>query len=125
MRVTALTGDVDRIAEADRALRTQLAQAGATALQVDRGELSPASARTLAAVARSELRAALDGLKKVAGAADNPVCAGLMELLENLSAALGGIARGSDGSAVLSGRLRCCHVDGTLRLIGFLNGLRE
>ena len=124
MRVTAPEADVDRIARADEVLRAQLAQAGAMALQVDRGELTAAAARTLAAVSRSELRAALDALGKVSGAKDSPVCAGLMELMDSLASSLGGVARGEETGAALSGRLRCCHVDATLRLINFLKELQ-
>lgn len=124
MRVTAPEADVDRIARANDVLRAQLVQTGALALQVDRGEVTAAAARTLAAVSRSELRAALEALGQVSGAQDSPVCVGLMEQLDNLAGSLGSVARGTETGAALSGRLRCCHVDATLRLIDFMRGLQ-
>lgn len=118
LRVTAPEEDVEAIAEADRVLRAQLNQLGALALQVDRGEISAASARTLAKVAQAEVREARKRLEEISGGADQPVCAAMTRMLlsleENLSAVRG-------EGAVLSGQLRCCHADSALKLIGFLN----
>ena len=108
LRVTASEADAEAIAAADRALRVQLNQAAAMALQIDRGELPASSARTLA---------------KVAGAESQPVCAGLIGLLDDLARGLETAAGCGETGAALSGRLRCCHVTGMLGLIGFLNGL--
>lgn len=123
LRVTASEKDVEAIAEADFALRQQLDQLSAMALQVDRDEISFASARTLARVAASELRKARKRLEEIPGSADQPVCAAMIGQLraleENIAAVTGGLRSGAE----LSGQLRCCHVDGTLRLIDFLNGL--
>lgn len=124
LRITAPEADVDAIAAADRILRAQLKQIASMALQVDRGEISAASARTLAAVSRSELDGSREALAAVSGAAENPVCAGLLSQLDSLCAALDAVARGSLSGASLSGALRCCHVSGTLALIDFLNGLK-
>jgi len=123
MRITAPEADVEAIAAADSALRVQLKQIAAMALQVDRGEISAASARMLAAVSRSELDDAGDALRNVSGAAENPVCAGLLAQLDALAAQLENIARSDLSGAPLSGALRCCHVCGLLRLMDFLNGL--
>jgi len=118
MRVTAQESDADAIAEADKILRAQLNQLNVLALQVDRGEVSAISARTLAKVAAAELRSAQQGLEKISGSADQPVCAALMEMLRSLADNLSGV---SGGGAVLSGQLRCCHADAAIKLIGFLN----
>lgn len=123
LRVTAAESDCAAIADADTALRAQLDQLSQIALQLDRGEIEPKQARTLAAVARSELTAAREALSDVAGAVDNPVCIGLTDQLDALAATLGEIARGSDAAAALAGRLRCAHVSATLSLIDFLSAL--
>lgn len=124
MRVTAPAGDAQRISSADLTLQTQLRLAGSTALQLDRGEISAASARTLAAVARSEVLDALENLGQIAGSTDNPVCSALTAQLESLADAFGQIAQSSASSAALSGQLRCCQVVGTLQRIDFLKGLQ-
>ena len=123
LRITASEADAEAIAAADRALRVQLNQAAAMALQIDRGELPASSARTLAKVAASEARKAESALAAVAGAAEQPVCAELIGQLESLAAELEALAENGETGAALSGRLRSCHVSGTLRLIEFLNGL--
>jgi len=118
LRVTAPEEDVNAIVEADRVLRTQLNQLSTLALQVDRGEIFAASARTLAKVAAAEVRTARKKLEKIAGSADQPVCAAMIAMLASLEDNLSDV----DGEgAVLSGRLRCCHADCALKLIGFLN----
>lgn len=124
LRVTAPAGDAERIASADRTLRTQLRLTGSTALQMDRGEISVFSARTLAAVARSEALEAKEALLQIAGAKENPICSGLMNQLQSLADDLGSAARSDGSSAAMSGSLRCCQVVGTLRLIDFLSALQ-
>ena len=123
LRVTASEADAEALAAADRALRVQLDQAASMALQIDRGELPSSSARTLARVAASEARRASEALAEVAGAESQPVCAGLIGLLDDLARGLETASGCGETGAALSGRLRCCHVTGMLGLIGFLNGL--
>lgn len=123
LRITAPESDADAIAEADRALRSALCQAGALALQIDRGENSASQARTLAAVARSELDRAERQLAQVAGAEEQRVCAGLLTIMRRVSQGLSGTAKGSAAGATLSGQLRCIQTDGTLELIAFLSEL--
>lgn len=125
LRITAPESDIDAIAGAERALRAQLAQTATLALQVDRGEVTSGSARTLAALSRSELTDAAKRLRAVDGAERDAVCAGLLALMEHLAEGLDGASRGNDSGAALSGRLRCCHVDGCVRLIEWLNALRR
>lgn len=122
LRITAPEQDVEAVVGADQVLRTQLDQISALALQVDRGETSIALARTLAKVAASELRSARKRLERGAGA-DQSVCAQLISLLLRLEEELAAAAQKGLSAAELSGRLRCCHVDGTIRLIELLNGL--
>ncbi len=117
LRVTAPEEDVETIVEADRTLRTQLNQLNTLALQVDRGELSERSAKTLSKVAASEVRTARKRLEKISGSSDQPVCAALIRMLASLEENLSDV---SGEGAVLSGRLRCCHADCALKLIGFL-----
>lgn len=123
LRVTAAEGDVDAIVDADRILRAQLDQLNTLALQVDRGEVSVSSARTLAKVAASEVRAAKKRLEDIDGGEDQPVCASMIAQLARLEKNLGAAAQRNLTPAEISGKLRCCHVDGTIRLIEFLNEL--
>lgn len=122
MRVTAPAAAVEAIVQADSVLRGQLSQAAAMALQTDRGEIPPPTARMLAAVSESELRAAAQALAETSGAAENPVCAGQIALLNRAAAAF---AEASEtvSAASLSGRLRCCHAAGTAELIAWMQGL--
>ena len=79
----------------------------------------------LASVSESEVRAALERLEKVDGGADNPVCAGLRNLLHRLAENFDLAAHETDSAPALSGRLRFCHADGSVRLIGYLTGLYD
>ena len=123
LRITAAEADAEAVVQADRTLRMQLAQTAGMALQVDRGELPAASARTLAAVSASELDSAHRALSAIPGGADDPVCEGLSAQLEALSESLRALSKGRDSGAALSGRLRCCHVAGVLSLIELLSDL--
>ena len=124
LRVTATVEDIDAIAAADSAWSAQLDQIAALALRVDRGEIGDRSARTLAAVARSELEAAREALDGIEGAKDDAVCAMLSSLLSRLASALDGVATGGETGAALSGRLRSCHADALLRRSAMLDALR-
>ncbi len=124
LRITAPEGDAEAIADADRVIRMQLKQLNTLALQVDRGEISYASARTLARVAASECREARKRLEAVSGSENQPVCAGLIGQLRRLEGNLSQVTKGRVEAAELSGRIRSCHVDGMLQLIGFLNDLQ-
>lgn len=124
LRITAPEGDIEAIVAADAALRAQLNQAASMALQMDRGELPAASARTLAAVSASELKNTKGRLQKVSGAEEHPVSAGLIAQLDALAQNLSETARSGDRAAALSGRLRSCHVSGMLNLIEWLDSLQ-
>lgn len=123
LRVTARAEDVSAIVAADAAWTAQLDQVAALAMRVDRGEIGDGSARTLAALARSELESAREALGGVAGADEDAVCAMLDSLLARLAGALDGVARGSESGAALSGRLRACHADALLRRAALLDAL--
>lgn len=123
LRVTAPEEDAEAVIAADRVLRMQMEQMNRLALQADRGEVSYASARTLARVAASEVRTARKNLEGIAGAEGQPVCAGLIRLLAGLEENLGFVTEGKPSGAELSGRLRLCHADGVLALAEFLRGL--
>ena len=123
MRVTASVAAVEAIVQADNVLRSRIAQAATMALQVDRGEISPSSARMLAAVSESEIRAAVQSLAEIDGAAENPVCMGQIALLNGAADAFAAAAEETVSAASLSGRLRCCHAAGTVRLIAWMQEL--
>lgn len=123
MRVTAGEEDADAIVQADRVLREQMELAASMALQVDRGEISASSARMLAAVSKSEAAAAARTLAAVRGAAEHPVCAGLVKLLSRMTDGFDAAAHETSSAAALSGRLRCCHAEAATGLIAYLNDL--
>lgn len=123
LRVTAPEEDAEAVITADRTLRMQMEQMNRLALQADRGEVSYASARTLARVAASEVRTARKNLERIAGGSGQPVCAGLIGLLTELEDNLAFAGEGKPSGAELSGRLRLCHADGMLALAQFLRGL--
>lgn len=123
LRITARDADTDAIADADRLLLSRLDQLSSMALQIDRGELPSASARTLAQVARSELTKAAKALVKVGGAENQIVCTQLLAQLHTLADELNALARSGASGATLSGQLRCCHVSGCIRRMDFLNAL--
>lgn len=116
LRVTAPERIVDAIVNADRALRAQLSQLGETADRLDRGKIGASQARTLAAVARSELIAAKDALED---ARENALCSALSEQLACAIRELDAIR--TVDSAALSGCLRLCQVQGEIGLIELLN----
>lgn len=115
LRVTAAEDDIGAITAADEALRACLNRLSELALQVDRGETGDASARMLAAVARSELEQAGRTLSSVEGASEEPLCAGLIGQIDRLSGQLLSLSGSDLSGAALSGALRCCHVDGWLQ----------
>lgn len=123
LRVTAPEEDVEAIAEADGVLRAQLNQMNALALQVDRGEVSVSSARTLAKVAAAEVREARKRLEEIDGGPQQPVCAGMIAQLERLEGNLKAAYGQKLTAAEISGRLRCCYADGIISLINFLNDI--
>jgi len=125
LRVTATEAETAAVVRAAEILRAQLSQAETMALQMDRGELTPDSARTLAALSRSELADAAEALDAVRGARSDAVCSGLLDQLESLAEAMEGVSRNGGAGAALSGRLRCCHVNGSLKLMEWLTALKR
>ena len=125
LRITASESDAEAIVNADLVLRSQLAQLNTIALQVDRNEISFASARTLARVAASEIRSAKKRLEEIPGGTGQPVCASLIDQLASLEKDISGVSKAAKAGAELSGQLRCCHVCGMLRMIDFLNSLQR
>lgn len=121
LRITAAQRDVAAIAEADSVLRRQLQQICALALQIDRGEVSASSARTLMKVSAAEARSARKALEAVRGSEDQPICTSLIRQLGALDQRLSQAAECSGDAAELSGQLRNCHVQGCIELIAFLN----
>lgn len=123
LRVTAPEADVNAIEEADGILREQLNQMNALALQVDRGEVSASSARTLAKVSAAEVREARKQLEQIDGGPEQPVCAGMIAQLKRLEGNLKAAYGQKLSAAEISGKLRCCHADGMIARIDFLNDI--
>lgn len=124
LRVTAPQAQIDAIAGADALLRRQTGQLGQIALQLDRGELRPDAARTLCAVAAEEAATSARSLAGIPGAADNALCAGLIERLNAQAEMQRALAAESDGrGAALSGLMRCAQIEGFLGQRAFQAGL--
>lgn len=111
LRVTAPEAQINAIAGADSLLRKQTAQLGDIALQLDRGEIGADAARTLCALAASEAGEASTALSAIPGAAENGLCAALIERLDALTGMLETLATASAAGAALSGMLRCAQTD--------------
>lgn len=112
LRITAPEAQIEAIAGADAALRTQTRQLGEIALQLDRGEIGADAARTLCALAATEASEASSTLAAIPGAKDNGLCAALIGRLDALAGMLDTVAgSGRAGTAALSGMLRCAQVD--------------
>ena len=126
LRITAPQRQIDAIAGADALLRAQTDQLGQIALQLDRGELRPDGARTLCALAASEAAEAQKALDAIPGAAENRLCAALIQRLDALAGQMDAVARGAEGdSAVLSGMVRCAQIDAFLGQRGMLVSLGQ
>ena len=125
LRVTAPQAQIDVIAEADALLREQTAQLGEIALQLDRGEIRPDGARTLCAVAAEAAAEAGRALSGIPGAAENALCAGLIQRLSALSDMQKALsaATGEKGAS-LSGMLRCAQIENFLGQIAMQRALK-
>ena len=85
LRVTAPEAQIAAIAQGDALLRCQRGQLGDIALQIDRNEITADAARTLCALAATEAAEAAAMLSAIPGAAENGLCAGLIERLNSLA----------------------------------------
>lgn len=112
MRITAPQVQIEAVAAAEALLRSQTAQLGDMALQLDRDEISSGAACTLCAVASTQATAAAQVLRQIPGANENDLCRRLIERLESLDKLLRAVA-GAAGEApsTLSGMLRCAQID--------------
>ena len=116
LRITAPEKQIEAIAAADATLRAQERQLGQLARQLDRGEAQPEGAKTLCALASDEAEETCRALKEIPGAAENRLCAGLIEALDALSRQQDTFAHsGQIAAASLSGMARCIQVETLLR----------
>lgn len=112
LRVTAPQAQIDAVAGADELLRSQAARLGELALQLDRSEIAPDAVRTLCALAVSEANEAATFLSAIPGAAENGLCAELIERLANLSGLQATLAdAGQVAAPALAGMLRCAQLE--------------
>lgn len=124
LRVTAPDQQIDAIGAADAALRAQVDRLGGIALQLDRRELEPDAARTLCALASTEVLEAGGRLSDMPGARENALCAALIGRAEALSGQLDGIAASAQTSGgALSGMVRLIQIDAFLGLRDLRRGL--
>lgn len=112
LRVTAPGDQIDAVAGADALLRAQTRRLGETALQLDRGEISPDAARALTALAATEASRMAERLAAIPGAGENGLSAGLLKGLEALARMQADLAHSAPGDATsLSGLLRCAQIE--------------
>lgn len=121
IRVTAPEFTVDAIANAESTLRTQLGQLGAIADRLDRNQITAPQARTLAAVARSELHRAETALES---AAENALCQMLRANLIAVESSLKSI-QSLETAAEISGRLRFSQIQGLFGEIELLKSVNS
>ena len=126
LRVTAPQRQIDAIAGAEALLRSQSRQLGALASQVDRGEIAADGARTLCALAATETSQAAALLDAMPGAAENGLCAALIDALDALGRMQDAVARDARAAgASLSGMLRCAQVEAFLGLRELMRTVRS
>lgn len=123
LRITGREANTRALQEALEWLERYPEQAAVMAAQLDRGELSDASARILAAAARTEALTHARYLN-AEGLTQNPVCAALAAQLERLAEGLRTVESAMETGAALSGRLRACHVESVLARVDFMEQLR-
>ena len=126
VQITAPERQIDAIAGAEQALRGQIDQLDTLARQLDRGEQRPDGARMLCALAATEIRQAGENLARTPGAAENRLCATLLESLDALAGQLDAIsASGQAAASSLSGMARLAGIDTYLRLRALRQALLE
>lgn len=124
MRITAPEIQISAIAQADEILRSQSFQLGNIALQLDRGEIKPAAARTLCGVAATEAHDGAVALEGIPGALENELCAALISQLKRLESMLKTVDQTTIiDAADLSGMLRCAQIDNFIKHCTLQNDL--
>lgn len=124
LRVTAPEAQIEAVAGADALLRSQTAQMGDIALQLDRGEISADAARALCALAATEASNMAASLAAIPGAKENELCAGLIGRMEELAGMQDTVAGGTRADAAsLSGMLRCAQIENFLGQWEMMRGL--
>lgn len=124
MRITAPETQIEAIINADQIMRDQTFQLGDMALQLDRGEIKPDAVRTLCALAATEAGDAAKTIQGIPGAAENGLCAALIDRLNHLKSLLDAIIKRNDTSTTdLSGMLRCAQIDNFIGHCGLQAGL--
>lgn len=111
MRITAPDRQIDLIVASDGLLRDSAWQLATLAQQLDKGEIQPESARTLCGLSSTEAEGIREKLAYIPGAADNALCAALMDALDRLSARLEDIRANPGGGAAYAGLIRLAGID--------------
>ena len=111
LRVTAPENQIDAVAGADALLRRQGDQLGQLALQLDREEIPPDSARTLCALAATEASQAAATLGAIPGASENRLCQALIGQTTTLAGRMKTLGEVQTGGTALSGMLRCVQIE--------------
>ena len=124
LRVTAAEEHINRVCEAEAALRDMAAETGDIAMQLDRAEIDPEAARTLLNIASGRLDSLLDGLRAIPGAGENEVCARLITLVEQFQASLFVLSgENSKTSLSLSGKIKYNSIEAALEHMRYLREL--
>lgn len=112
LRITAPENQIDLIAASDGLLRDQVGQLAALAQRLDRGEVQSEAAKTLCALSATESGELAAKLRACPGAAENGLCASLIDGLETLSRRLKDVVNSPNAAAAsVSGMLRLVGID--------------
>ena len=124
LRVTATGAQIDCLRSTQAELCQTAAQMADLALQLDRAETDAKSARTLLNVAAARLEDRERALRSIPGAQQNPVCSGLLALVEQFRASLFVLSgENSKSTLSLSGEIKYNVIEATLFHIGYLRDL--
>lgn len=124
LRVTATQAQLSALVEGEAIVRRLGQELSVYALALDRGERQAPVLRAALSLSAQEAAQAGARLTKAAGEAPNPVAAGIIELLTQLSDDLSLLA-GEDQDTPLSfsSKLKYAYLSTELKHIDFLNGL--
>jgi len=122
MRMTAGSAQIEAFLDAEKTLRGCAQTMGQMAFAVDRGEASLSQAQEVVKTQRKKLEAAQKALLEAAGGTDSGVFRGIGTLLEEMLVQTGQMLE-DEKTMGLSGRLKYCHIDMTVREIEMLNAL--
>jgi len=122
MRVTAGSGQIEAFLSAEKALRQTAQTMGQLSFAIDRGEATLAQAQQVVKTQLQKLEAARDALSRIAGGTESGLFQGMDSLLGEMIGQTGLMLEEKKAMG-LSGKLKYCHIDMTVREIEMMNAL--